>query len=149
MFLVRSCSCLCPIHLSQMLRQEWRCSWSNAKRRCSNNMWVIWSAILLPIQVCIILEVWQYLTVFKSLSNVIYKIGSHWYTWPGPMFTGEMLSQQEPNKLFILQNQYHLLLWEVWKISWVWTGWGVGSCTCWECWLWLESKFLHTVKSLI
>ena len=30
------CSCLCPIHWSQMLSREWRCSWSNAYRPCSN-----------------------------------------------------------------------------------------------------------------
>ena len=35
------CSCLCPTHWSQVLSQEWRCSWSSADRRCSNNIWVI------------------------------------------------------------------------------------------------------------
>ena len=40
-FLVSSCSCLCPIHWSQVLRREWRCSWSSAYRRCSNDIWVI------------------------------------------------------------------------------------------------------------
>ena len=33
--------CLCPIHWSQVLRREWRWSWSNADRRCSNYIWVI------------------------------------------------------------------------------------------------------------
>ena len=41
MFLVSSCSCLCPIHWSQVLSQEWKCSWSSADRRCSNYIWVI------------------------------------------------------------------------------------------------------------
>ena len=41
MFLISSCSCLCPIHWSQVLSREWRCSWSNADRRCSNYIWVI------------------------------------------------------------------------------------------------------------
>ena len=36
-----SCSCLCPIHWSQMLSQVWRCSWSSADRRCSNYIWEI------------------------------------------------------------------------------------------------------------
>ena len=36
MFLVSSCSGLCPIHWSQVLSWEWRCSWSSANRRCSN-----------------------------------------------------------------------------------------------------------------
>ena len=41
MFLVSSCSCLCPIQWSQVLSREWRCSWSSADRRCSNYIWVI------------------------------------------------------------------------------------------------------------
>ena len=41
MFLVSSCSCLCPIHWSQVLSWEWRCSWSSADRRCFNCIWVI------------------------------------------------------------------------------------------------------------
>ena len=41
MFLVSSCSGLCPIHWSQVLSWEWRCSWSSADRRCSNYIWVI------------------------------------------------------------------------------------------------------------
>ena len=35
------CICLCPISWSQMLSQEWRCSWSSADRQCSNYVWVI------------------------------------------------------------------------------------------------------------
>ena len=41
MFLAPSCSCLCPIHWSQVLSWESRCSWSSADRRCSNYIWVI------------------------------------------------------------------------------------------------------------
>ena len=50
MFPVSSCDCLYPIRWSQVLSREWRCSWSSADRRCSNNIWVInnfiayWSA---------------------------------------------------------------------------------------------------------
>ena len=40
-FLGSSCSCLRSIHWSQVLSWEWRCSWSNADRRCSNYLWVI------------------------------------------------------------------------------------------------------------
>ena len=32
---------LCPIYGSRVLSREWRCSWSNAARRCSNYIWVI------------------------------------------------------------------------------------------------------------
>ena len=35
-FLVSSCSCLCPIHSSQVLSRDWRCCWSSA-----DNIWVI------------------------------------------------------------------------------------------------------------
>ena len=41
MFLVSSCSCLCPIQWIQELSREWRCSWSSADRWCSNYIWVI------------------------------------------------------------------------------------------------------------
>ena len=46
MFLILSCSCLCPNHWSQVFSRGWRCSWSNnswssANRRCSNYIWVI------------------------------------------------------------------------------------------------------------
>ena len=40
MFFVPSCSCLRPIHWSQILSWEWICSWSSADRRCSNYIWV-------------------------------------------------------------------------------------------------------------
>ena len=45
MILVWSCSCLCPIHWSQVLIREWRCSWSSTDRRCSNYIWVIHNII--------------------------------------------------------------------------------------------------------
>ena len=41
MILVSCCSCLCPINWSQVLSQEWRCSWSSTIRQCSNYIWVI------------------------------------------------------------------------------------------------------------
>ena len=41
MFLISSCSCLCPTHWSQVLSREWRWSWCSADRRCSNYIWVI------------------------------------------------------------------------------------------------------------
>ena len=41
MFLVSSCSCLCPICWSHVLSWDWRCSWSSADRRCSDYIWVI------------------------------------------------------------------------------------------------------------
>ena len=41
MYLASSCSSLCPIHWSQVLSREWRCSWSSVDRRCFNYIWVI------------------------------------------------------------------------------------------------------------
>ena len=41
MFLVTSCSCLCPIHWNQVLSKKLKCSWSSADSRCSNYIWVI------------------------------------------------------------------------------------------------------------
>ena len=38
--LVSSCSCLCPLHWSQLLSREWRCSWSSTDRWCSNYMYI-------------------------------------------------------------------------------------------------------------
>ena len=35
MFFVLSCSCLCLIHWSQVLSQEWRCGWSSTDRQCN------------------------------------------------------------------------------------------------------------------
>ena len=52
MFLVSSCSWLYPIHWSQLLSREWRCSWRSAGSRCSNYI----------IKVRIILEVWRCLS---------------------------------------------------------------------------------------
>ena len=40
-FSSRLCSCFCPTHWSQVLSEEWRCSWSNAGRWCSDYIWVI------------------------------------------------------------------------------------------------------------
>ena len=51
MLLVSSCSCLCPIHWSRVKSRELRCGWS------SN---YIWPTILLPAEVCLILELGGY-----------------------------------------------------------------------------------------
>ena len=41
MFLVSAYTCFCATYWSQVFSGEWRCSWSSADRRCSNNIWVI------------------------------------------------------------------------------------------------------------
>ena len=62
MFFISSCSCLYPIHWSQVLSREWRCSWSSADRRGYNYISER-SIILLPTAVCLILEVWWYVFI--------------------------------------------------------------------------------------
>ena len=42
MFPVSSCSCVCPIHWSQVLSQEWICSWSSADIWVINNFIACW-----------------------------------------------------------------------------------------------------------
>ena len=69
MFLVSSCSCLCPIHWSQVLSWEWRCNWSSADRRCSYYIWVFNN--LLPTMVRLILEVLRYLLNLKFFGKVL------------------------------------------------------------------------------
>ena len=53
MFLVSSCSGLCPIHWSQVLSCAWRCSWSSANMRCPNYFWVIDNFISIKAFLCI------------------------------------------------------------------------------------------------
>ena len=70
MFLVSSCSCLCPIPWSQGLRREWRCSWSSADRRYSNYIWVIDNCI-------------AYLGASYIRDLTVAWFDNH-YTWPPP-----------------------------------------------------------------
>ena len=41
MFFILSFSCGFAIYWSQVLSQEWRCSWSSDNRQCSNYIWVM------------------------------------------------------------------------------------------------------------
>ena len=47
-----------PIHWSQVLSREWRCSWSSADRQCCNYIWVIYNFIAYY-KVQLISEVWM------------------------------------------------------------------------------------------
>ena len=40
MFLLLSCSCLCPNNWSQVISRELRCCWCSADRRCTNYNWL-------------------------------------------------------------------------------------------------------------
>ena len=75
MIVVLSCSCLWPIHWSQVLSWEWRCSWSSANRRCSNYIWEINNCIANSGA----LEVWQYV-LFMHDEVMIWKLFLHY--WP-------------------------------------------------------------------
>ena len=61
MFLVSSCSCLCPIHWSHVLRREWKCSWSGTDRRS-----------LLSTRVRLISEVWSYVGCVSEVTAKFY-----------------------------------------------------------------------------
>ena len=67
MILVSSCTCLCPIHWSQVLSREWRCSWSSTDRRCSNYIWVIDNFV--DNKVLLILEAWQRMFLYFIIIN--------------------------------------------------------------------------------
>ena len=82
MFLILSCSCLCPIHWGQVLSREWRCSWSIADRRCSNYIWVINNFI-----VYLVSSYFRGLTVMSCWLHGIKSI-------PKPMLTFHWLHSQ-------------------------------------------------------
>ena len=58
-FLASSCSCIWPIHWSQVLSRAWRYSWSNADRRYSNYIWVIYNCI--AYKGATYIRVWRYI----------------------------------------------------------------------------------------
>ena len=70
MFLISSCSCLCPVHCSQVLSREWRCSWSSAYRRCSTTS--EWSTNLSATKVAYIrgFTVYPHLTKISELLSI-------------------------------------------------------------------------------
>ena len=71
MIIVSSPSCLCPVHWSQLLSPEWRCSWSSANRRGSTTS--EWSTSLLPSKVRVILAVWRYIeNRMHNILSIVY-----------------------------------------------------------------------------
>ena len=54
--------CFCPIHWSQVLSWEWSCRWSIADAPAT----YVWSSILLPTKVRLILEVWIELLIGEN-----------------------------------------------------------------------------------
>ena len=68
MFLISSCSCHCPIHWSQVLGREWRCTWYSPNRRCSNHLSDQQMYCLLTV-VQLILEIPQYLGFVKLIQE--------------------------------------------------------------------------------
>ena len=80
MFLVSSCSCICPIHWRMVFSWEWRWSWSSASGDAPTTS--EWSTILLPTKMWLILEVWQYL-INVSYHKIIlrYQVTSSELKW--------------------------------------------------------------------
>ena len=98
MFLVSPCSCLCPIHWSQALSREWRCSWSSADRRCSNYIWVINNFI--AYYGALILEVLWYLpkNPFRSCMCC--------WVWSFDYIGTELMEAWTKGLMFLLQKTY-------------------------------------------
>ena len=55
----------CPIHWSQVLSREWRCSWSSPVRWCFKYIWVISKMLF-------ILEVWWYVSYLYFASYLLF-----------------------------------------------------------------------------
>ena len=71
MFLISSCSCLFPIHLSQGLSRWWRCSWSSADSVGDAPTTSELSTMILPTKVHLILEVWRCVYIITPITAVI------------------------------------------------------------------------------
>ena len=69
MFLISSssCSCLCPMHWSQVISWKWRCSPSSTNRRCSNYIWVINNFIVYWGVACIRVLMVRFLSNLRAL----------------------------------------------------------------------------------
>ena len=77
MFLVSSCSCLCPIHWSHLLCAKWWCSWSSGDRRCSNHIWVIMNVIAYCVATYIIGLTIHIFFIFLSTDSAQNKMKKH------------------------------------------------------------------------
>ena len=105
---VSFCSCLCPIHWSQVLSQDWRCNWSSADRRCSSYVWMMNNVIAYQVAFCIRgLTIWQErLNVVTKLKNVklniyIY-IAYHKNHFHGVVSCGCVLRYQRTHVMYLL-----------------------------------------------
>ena len=122
-------SCLCPVHWSQVLSQEWRCSWSSADRHCSNYIWASvgtapttseWSTILLPSKMWLILEVWGYICMHNQHLKCKLCMGNNthfwlmneyhsWIYWSLVSFCYHRLAKIRT----WISNYTHILIWDV------------------------------------
>ena len=153
---VSSCNCLCPIHWSQVLSREWRCSWSSADR---------------PIKVRLILETWRYFKIVGiqegrcfswSIDIIIDNVRTWWrhqMEWfstllalcaGNSLVTGEFPSQRPVMQSFDVF--FHLCLnKQLSKQSWGWW-FEMPSCSLWHhcneafCWATLQCHTPTTVS---
>ena len=81
-----------------MLSREWRCSWSNANRRCSNYIWVRHNSG--AYQVCLILEVWGYIwfQIWWKKSNAVNQPISQVFPYPYIFLCGH---HQDKARIFL------------------------------------------------
>ena len=84
MFLICFCSCLCPIHWSQVLSGEDVVAATTSE----------WSTVLLPTKVWLILEVWQYASIWFIDPKDIYR----------PSLFLQMMYNARPSALSVLTS---------------------------------------------
>ena len=105
-FLNSSCRCLCPIHWSQVLSLEWRCSWSSAHRRCSNYIEVISNFIAYKG----VAYIWGLMaSIFKLISRIDIlstscEIGLRWVPWEPPWWQVQVMVWCFPATAIICQS---------------------------------------------
>ena len=148
MFLDSAGSCLHKIYWSQMFSGEWRWSWSNTDRRCSNYIWVINNFIAYSSAPYI-----RHLTVSVLTAEI--KIYDQFHTQI-PNSPERQLKKVTNSKTFEDINKKliicHLKTSDVLRMSWNKTCW-MRFCACnWEeCRInsLAPGKLSSTVKSLI
>ena len=82
MFLVSTCSCICPSYWCQVLSGEWRCSWSSADTGAAP-IKSEWSTNLLPVKVSYVRDLTVYIDIvalfIKQVSSLPQSVFLHFY----------------------------------------------------------------------
>ena len=127
MFLISSCSCLCPDSLKS--GREQRCSGSSADRWCSNCIWVINN--LLPTKVCLIyirglrvttshikhLSMWARVNLWKVIINACPTFSGRIMVWMHVTRSQWWIHYHTEIQLFINFGSYYRFLAWLWLIK--------------------------------